>query len=240
MIENSIEDEDLQSLKILTIGESGVGKSSIILRYTENKFSESFLSTIGIDFKSKTNYFDNKKYCLKIWDTAGQERFKTITQQYFKGSDVNLLIFDLTNMNSFKKMQNWIDSITESIGNSTFILVGNKNDLINEKIVNDEIIDEFCSINKIKYISVSAKTGDNITKLFQFVVEEFLNKSFSTNSTSVNISNSNFSESFVKEIKENGKMHFNNKSAITVKKIKINKINKDLNNNKNKKCCKKN
>ncbi len=137
-------------------------------------------------------------------------------------------------------MQNWIDSITESIGNSTFILVGNKNDLINEKIVNDEIIDEFCSINKIKYISVSAKTGDNITKLFQFVIEEFLNKSFSTNSTSVNISNSNFSESFVKEIKENGKMHFNNKSAITVKKIKINKINKDLNNNKNKKCCKKN
>lgn len=221
------QDEDFHSLKILTIGESGVGKSSIILRYTENKFSESFLSTIGIDFKTKIDSYQNKRFCLKIWDTAGQERFKTITQQYYKGSDVNLLIFDVTNSNSFSKLQSWVNNILEIIGSCIFILVGNKSDLISDKIVENENINEFCQLNKMKYIEVSAKTGHNIDQLFELVIIEYLNKS---KDKSILNSSTNISESLIKEINDS-KLNSKNK------KIKITKENRSKKSNK---CCKKN
>lgn len=127
------EEPEISSFKILTIGESGVGKTSVLLRYTENRFIPSFLSTIGIDYKSKCVNINNTNYLLQIWDTAGQERFKTITQQYYKGTDGILLIFDITDKNSFIKLKDWVLQIQEQVSDFSMVLIGNKSDLLGQE-----------------------------------------------------------------------------------------------------------
>ena len=108
---NSSLDKTDHVFKILTIGESGVGKTCLLIRYTENKFQKNYLTTIGIDFKSKNITLHNKSVKLKIWDTAGQERFRNITQQYYKGADGIVLVFDLTDAATFEKISHnsWDD-----------------------------------------------------------------------------------------------------------------------------------
>ena len=123
--------DTIHCFKILTIGESGVGKTCILRRFVENKFLKNHLATIGIDFKTKNIEIDGTPIKLKIWDTAGQERFRNITNQYYKGADGIILVFDVTDQKSFEKIKEWMSQIkantqADQIG---LVLLGNKCDI---------------------------------------------------------------------------------------------------------------
>ena len=170
--------EPQYTFKILTIGESNVGKTCVLRRFVENKFLKTHLATIGIDFKTKNITIKNKEIKLKIWDTAGQERFRNITNQYYKGADGIVLIFDITDQNTFDKIQDWMNQInsntqTNEIG---LVLIGNKKDLENSRIVTYKDGEALGKELGIKYFETSALTGDGIKDAFEHVTKEILKK----------------------------------------------------------------
>nr|KJB62381.1 hypothetical protein B456_009G424200 [Gossypium raimondii] len=123
-------------IKLLLIGDSGVGKSCLLLRFSDGSFTTSFITTIGIDFKIRTIELDGKRIKLQIWDTAGQERFRTITTAYYRGAMGILLVYDVTDESSFNNIRNWIRNIEQHASdNVNKILVGNKADMDESKRV---------------------------------------------------------------------------------------------------------
>ena len=164
------------TFKILTLGESGVGKTCILRRFVENKFSKNHLATIGIDFKTKTISIKGYEVKLKIWDTAGQERFRNITNQYYKGADGIILVYDLTNKESMLKIKDWMEQIQQNTTSSeiALVLVANKVDL-NRVITNDESLSLSQQL-KIKSFETSALSGDGIDDIFQYLTMEIINK----------------------------------------------------------------
>jgi Ras-related protein Rab-8A len=117
-------------IKLLLIGDSGVGKSCLLLRYSDDSFTSSFITTIGIDFKIKSILIDDSKVKLQIWDTAGQERFRTITTAYYRGAMGILLVYDVSDENSFINVRNWMRQIDQNAAeNVNRILIGNKSDV---------------------------------------------------------------------------------------------------------------
>nr|DAD28600.1 TPA_asm: hypothetical protein HUJ06_030068 [Nelumbo nucifera] len=121
-------------IKLLLIGDSGVGKSCLLLRFSDDSFTTSFITTIGIDFKIRTIELDGKRIKLQIWDTAGQERFRTITTAYYRGAMGILLVYDVTDESSFNNIRNWIRNIEQHASdNVNKILVGNKADMDESK-----------------------------------------------------------------------------------------------------------
>ena len=164
------------TFKILTLGESGVGKTCILRRFVENKFSKNHLATIGIDFKTKTISIKGYEVKLKIWDTAGQERFRNITNQYYKGADGIILVYDLTNKESMLKIKDWMEQIQQNTTSSeiALVLVANKVDL-NRVITNDESLSLRQQL-KIKSFETSALSGDGINEIFQYLTMEIINK----------------------------------------------------------------
>lgn len=123
-------------IKLLLIGDSGVGKSCLLLRFSDDSFTTSFITTIGIDFKIRTIELDGKRIKLQIWDTAGQERFRTITTAYYRGAMGILLVYDVTDESSFNNIRNWIRNIEQHASdNVNKILVGNKADMDESKRV---------------------------------------------------------------------------------------------------------
>ena len=154
-------------LKILLIGSSGVGKSSILSSYVEQSFDEQTIQTIGVDFKLITREYRNQKFKLQIWDTAGHERFRTITNSYYRGTDAVILVFDLTRENTFEEVEYWLKEITENAADNIIIhLVGNKNDL--PKKVKKESIAKLVLNSQIPYIETSAKNNFNLDILFSY------------------------------------------------------------------------
>jgi len=116
--------------KYLIVGDSGVGKTSIMMRYTQNEFQEEYMSTVGIDFKIKKIETDDLRAVLNIWDTAGQERFRTITKSFYKGSHGIVLTYSITDPTSFSHIDSWISQIKNNCNEQThIILVGCKSDL---------------------------------------------------------------------------------------------------------------
>ena len=196
--------EGLLTFKILTIGESGVGKTCILRRYVENKFLKNHLATIGIDFKTKNVVVNSKEIKLKIWDTAGQDRFRNITNQYYKGADGIFLVFDLTDRSTFEKIENWMKQITanthsEEIG---LVLLGNKCDSEGRVVQESEGIDMATTLG-IKYFETSALNGYNINESFQFLTEEIMRKkNIFGNTTTQNGSNVKLSENNNKQTKK--------------------------------------
>ena len=154
--------------KILTIGESGVGKTCILRRFVDNKFLKNHLATIGIDFKTKNLTVNNQTIKLKIWDTAGQDRFRNITNQYYKGADGIALVFDLTDINTYEKIKDWMTQIkantkSEELG---LVLLGNKKDLDTRQITKakgEELGNEL----GIDYFETSAASGEGIDEAFK-------------------------------------------------------------------------
>ena len=120
--------------KVLLIGSSGVGKSSLLLRFADDIFNENFMPTIGVDFKIRTSDVDGKKVKMQIWDTAGQEKFKTLTQSYYRGSHGVVVAYDITDRDSFAKVSEWMSDVdNKAPDNITRILVGNKKDLEDQR-----------------------------------------------------------------------------------------------------------
>jgi len=154
-------------IKLLLIGDSGVGKSCLLLRFSEDSFAPSFITTIGIDYKIRTIELDGKKIKLQIWDTAGQERFRTITTAYYRSAMGVLLVYDVTDDKSFANIKNWIRNIEQHASeNINKVLVGNKCDLVDKRIIDTArgkaLADEF----KIPFYETSAKNSTNVEDAF--------------------------------------------------------------------------
>ena len=162
------------TMKVITLGESGVGKTSIIRRYIHNIFDENNLSTIGLNFSFKQVKLKNgKNLKIKLIDTAGQEKYKALAKSYFKNVDAVLFVFALNNKESFDNMKNWISLFNENHNGKEGIpmyLIGNKSD--QEREVQKEVIDEFIIENKYKYFETSAKENIGIDELFQELSED--------------------------------------------------------------------
>ena len=161
-------------IKLLMIGDSGVGKTSMLLRYSNDAFSSSFLSTIGVDFKIKYLTIDDKNVKLQIWDTAGAERFRTITTSYFRGAQGILLVYDVTDRNSFNNVSSWLAQINKHADtNVNIVLVGNKCDSENRLISHDEG-EKLASQHFLNCFECSAKSGYNINSLYETLTKEVM------------------------------------------------------------------
>eukprot|EP00636_Phaeomonas_parva_P007046 CAMPEP_0118869300 /NCGR_PEP_ID=MMETSP1163-20130328/12684_1 /TAXON_ID=124430 /ORGANISM="Phaeomonas parva, Strain CCMP2877" /LENGTH=254 /DNA_ID=CAMNT_0006804179 /DNA_START=26 /DNA_END=791 /DNA_ORIENTATION=+ len=159
-------------VKLLVIGDACVGKSSVLLRYSENAFSNSYLTTIGIDFKVKMIAVNGKRVKLQIWDTAGQERFRTITQAYYRGAMGILLVFDVGNRKSFKNVAHWMRQIDQNATEDVVkIILGNKAD-IEARQVSTEEGENLASEYGVAYFETSAKTGQGVADAFGAIAGE--------------------------------------------------------------------
>ncbi|KDN50399.1 putative SEC4-like Rab/GTPase [Tilletiaria anomala UBC 951] len=154
-------------IKLLLIGDSGVGKSCLLLRFCDDQWTPSFITTIGIDFKIRTIELDGKRIKLQIWDTAGQERFRTITTAYYRGAMGILLTFDVTDERSFSNIRTWHSNIEQHASEGVSkILVGNKCDWDEKRVITEAQAQELASELGIKYIETSAKANTNVEEAF--------------------------------------------------------------------------
>jgi Ras-related protein Rab-1A len=154
--------------KVLLLGNSDVGKSSLLLRYVDSVWSDTFVPTIGVDFKVKTIEIGGKKVKLQIWDTAGQERFRTVVSTYFRGAHGIFLIYDITNRDSFKNLENWLIEIEKNASENVLkILIGNKNDLEDERDISPDEGKAFANRNGMQFIETSAKMNTNVNEAFE-------------------------------------------------------------------------
>ncbi len=171
--ENSKKENQLISL--ITLGESSVGKTSLICRYVDNSFENSVISTVGLDFKLKHLTILGKKLTVKIWDTAGQERYNTIQNHLYKNINGILLTFDLTNIISFEQLTKWYEQVKNvSPEGCTVVLIGNKIDLYDEIKISDEKANNFAKKHSIKYFPISCKSGYNVNEVFDYIIFEIL------------------------------------------------------------------
>jgi Ras-related protein Rab-8A len=163
--------------KLLLIGDSGVGKTCILFRFSEDAFNTSFISTIGIDFKIRTIELDGKKIKLQIWDTAGQERFRTITTAYYRGAMGIMLVYDTTNEKSFENIKNWIRNIEEHASMDVEKMVlGNKCDITDRRQVSKERGEQLAIEYGIKFMETSAKSSINVEEAFFTLARDIKNK----------------------------------------------------------------
>lgn len=165
------------NLKLLVVGNSGVGKTCLLLRFSDDVFNTSHISTIGIDFKVKTIMINGKRVKLQVWDTAGQERFKHITKAYFRGAHGVLLVYDCTDYISFQNIKTWIRCVEDNSSKEVeMILVSNKIDLVNSRKVPSEegqrLADEF----NVDFYETSAKTDYNVKLIFTEIAKKIVLK----------------------------------------------------------------
>ena len=186
--------------KVLLLGDSDVGKSSLILRYTEETFNSKLVNSIGVDFKMKKKEIDGKIIKVQIWDTAGHERFRSITYSYYRGANAIIIVFDLSDKKSFISITEWLKQIEKHAKENVFkFLVGNKSDLIGERKVTYEEAKQYADEHDLPYIETSAKEGININELFDTSIKTFLTntkifvgeKNIKLNSQSTNSSERN-------------------------------------------------
>lgn len=154
-------------MKLLLVGDSGVGKSCLLLRFVEDKFNPSFITTIGIDFKIRTIESNGKKIKLQVWDTAGQERFRTITTAYYRGAMGIVLIYDVTDARSFENVENWFQTVTQHANEDAQIfLVGNKCDDTDNRQISTEQGRDLASKLGVSFLEASAKSNTNVDSIF--------------------------------------------------------------------------
>ena len=153
--------------KYIIIGDSSVGKSNILLKYAHNQFKAEYQLTIGVEFGAKNIDINQKTYRIQIWDTAGQENFRSITRAYYKNSVCALVVYDVTNKDSFDNVKAWIDDCkSQSPKTILMVLVGNKTDLDSDRAVSTEEGEEFAKLNNMLFFETSAKNGNNIEDVF--------------------------------------------------------------------------
>ncbi|KAH8273766.1 ras-related protein Rab-10 [Drosophila bipectinata] len=163
--------------KLLLIGDSGVGKTCILFRFSDDAFTSTFISTIGIDFKIKTVELQGKKIKLQIWDTAGQERFHTITTSYYRGAMGIMLVYDITNEKSFENIVKWLRNIDEHANEDVEkMILGNKCDMTDKRVVNKERGEAIAREHGIRFMETSAKSNTNIEEAFCELAQAILDK----------------------------------------------------------------
>lgn len=163
--------------KLLLIGDSGVGKSCLLLRFADDTYTESYISTIGVDFKIRTIELDGKTIKLQIWDTAGQERFRTITSSYYRGAHGIIVVYDTTDQESFNNVKQWLQEIDRyACENVNKLLVGNKCDLTHKKVVDFQTAKEYADSLSIPFLETSAKNATNVEQAFMTMAAEIKNR----------------------------------------------------------------
>jgi len=158
---------------VILIGDSGVGKSNLISRFTKNEFAESHQATIGVDFSNRNVHISNKIIKAQIWDTAGQDRFKSISQAFYRGSRAALVVFDLTCEKSFESLTTWMSEIERYADKDiVLMLVGNKCDLMRSRVVDYGRAVEFARMYNMDYIETSALDTTNVEEVFVKIIQD--------------------------------------------------------------------
>ena len=160
-------------IKIIVVGDSGVGKTNLINRFASDKFDTNSKATIGVEFVYKTLKINKEIIKVEVWDTPGQERYRSITSSYYKGANGAIIVYDLTDEESFKNVESWMNEvIKKGKKNMQFLLVGNKKDLINDRVVTEQKgIDKAKELN-MNLFEASALEKDNVNEAFNFLIKE--------------------------------------------------------------------
>jgi len=175
-------------VRLLTLGDSGCGKSSLLLRYTQNEFSHEYMPTIGIDFRLKTVELDGRVVKVQVWDTAGQERFRTITVNYYRGAHGIALVYDVTNINSFTNIRKWLSDVhSYADPNVNVVLIGNKCDLSTDHVVDKAKGQELADEYSIKFFETSAKADVNVQAAFNSLVQQVVTRQFAAANNNPNV-----------------------------------------------------
>ena len=159
-------------IKIIVVGDSGVGKTNLINRFASDKFDTNSKATIGVEFVYKTLKINKEIIKVEVWDTAGQERYRSITSSYYKGANGAIIVYDLTDEESFKNVESWMNEvIKKGKKNMQFLLVGNKKDLINDRVVSEQKgIDKAKELN-MNLFEASALEKNNVNEAFNFLIK---------------------------------------------------------------------
>lgn len=216
--------------KVILLGDVAVGKSSILFRFVDNSYSKEYKCNVGVDFKVKSLFVDeNRGADLQIWDTSGEERFRTLTRQYYRDSHGIkavvilgiLLIFDLTNRNSFENLSKWLEDLNNyAPKGAPTILLGNKSDLNSERTTSFEEATTFALKHNLTYYEVSARTGNNVVLVFENLAASMIRKA----------------EQYANETKKKDKKNATiDRSHVTANRITLD--NTMIKETKNKKCC---
>ena len=167
-----------KTCQILLIGDSSVGKTSLIQRYANGIFKEEYLATVGLDYYTKQEMINDITVLVKLWDTAGQERFKALTPNYFRNAEGVVLAYDVTNSESFENLKFWINSIKSNLGEKNIfipiIIIGNKIDMEDMRDITKEDASKFAKENNYKYFETSAKTGEGVDEAIRDLVNQVL------------------------------------------------------------------
>ncbi|MES1916659.1 MAG: Ras-related protein Rab-7 [Cercozoa sp. M6MM] len=167
-------------LKVLILGDSGVGKTSLMNRYVSNDFSKQYKATIGADFSAKEVMIDDKIVTMQVWDTAGQERFQSLGVAFYRGADCCVLVYDITDAKSFESLESWMDEFLAQASPRNaetfpFVVIGNKSDLAERRQVSEARARAWCkSKNNIPYFETSAKEAVNVEDAFQTIASNAL------------------------------------------------------------------
>ena len=173
------------SIKLLVLGDSSVGKSNFIGRFINNQFSPTHISSAGLDLKTKDIIIKNKSIRVQLWDTAGQEKYRSITKNLFLRVQGIIAIFDLSHEDSFESIKNWINTVRDECGKSMpILLVGNKCDLIDQRIISEDEANEYAKNEKIEYVETSTKNDINIKKCIEDICLTIIESEFSRNECS--------------------------------------------------------
>lgn len=162
-------------LKILLIGDSGVGKSCILLRYSDDHYEDSYMSTIGVDFKIRTFEMGGKIVKLQIWDTGGQERFRTITSSFYRGAHGVIIVYDVSDPQSFYNVEQWMKEIDRyKLKHVVKLLVGNKSDLVDQRKITYDRAKDYADLLNIDFIETSARNSLNIDTTFLTLIKKII------------------------------------------------------------------
>ncbi len=173
---SSTNEEPEINLKILILGDSSVGKTSLLLKYADGYFPTMYVATIGVEYKIKKININGADINLQIWDTAGQERFRSITKNFMKGADGIMYVYDITQKSSFDNLKSWIRSSEESTEGFKKLIAGNKSDLEIDRVVQNESLTKYCEDKNIKGLEVSAKTGSKVNEAFETLARLIVGK----------------------------------------------------------------
>lgn len=164
-------------VKICLLGEAGVGKTSLVYRFVENRFRDNYKATLGVNLlKKDLNLEKYGEVSAQIWDLGGQESFRSLRNLYLEGANGALVIYDVTNKKSFEKLQDWIESFKNSRGDEPILLIGNKVDLEDKIVVGKGEGEEFANKHNMDFLITSAKTGRNVEDAFENLILTILNK----------------------------------------------------------------
>ena len=219
--------------KILVIGDTGVGKSNLLLRYVKNEFAGDMRSTVGVEFGTKMMKIDGYEVKAQIWDTAGQERYRAITSAYYKGAKGVLIVYDITRKNTFDNVDKWLNDFKmKSDEDAAIVIVGNKSDLINEREVSIEEATLKAQVNHLAFFETSAKENENVHSAFISLITQVV-KNYKKNNSEDDFNGN----SHMKKGKKKNFVNGSNGENIVLDSVHDGFNEEEINLENKKKCC---